>query len=906
MEKKKAQDPSPQKERSYKKKGRDEKKRRDEAQKDFDKRMEEQFKELEDVSTYEDAQASTNPFCRRLIELKSSAERLDLVELAMYLGEAVGSLAHDDMAHLKAQQMHLECITLLRRKKGGRQMTKEELRKEWTKYIDHTSKVLQAFTNKTYANKLAEYSRQNNAVFKTVAPRGKFDMAHMQQSISLKMMAGVERRNRTCARQIEIEFEAENPVDTFLRAEEPGFTYAKEQLLDTIPDAEQANEIAREAYAHKKFWLAELLWKKAIELNGKEVKYYSNISLVRVRLGRYLRSHMIGYRGLATEFLQTAVADGMTALEIDPQWERAYQRVAEAYLALGPYDRAMDACRILKRAVDTIAEPSANFLALYDKAKKNAKIWCSYMTVSGKQTIPQIIHETVRNLKAAAVRSFAIDNASAEDIAKAGDAVAEAATAVNGALQMVYLHRSQWEKESKEEEIIMNDIQIDLRTIARALPLALVEHSKVLESMIFTQDPFNFWGMDKLDRLGVDTLKEGKDDPCESDEEDDPVFREKIARKCGGEMRMGLGEVRRTLEMFGGKQGTSFDQDMAPTNFTAFTFTLFQRLLQSKHSPLREEAFRRLEELYLLQNSNPAWAGGEFMGLCVNVAAGTGKYGTPSDPEQMKRMIKSLRGVSMIVKELVNSIGDRCERFMEGLQNISPDEWKTQDVRNVRYVISLYVLNVMDDKLLGAERADHAVCISTILSNLLDAFPEVLEYFKTGDLKDVGDRSEEYFLSSSVLMEHMSKSPFGNFVARKYFSQEMILRDRGEPYTTNIVMNSLVEIWDGLGNRKRAAYRWDVLDQKTQEEFQSRHNMAPISKVDKFKNQGSKVLEEISGDKLPKKLPECEFCGKREGFGVELFKCPCKLVAYCGKECQKKNWQAHKQVCKEARPVSSK
>lgn len=259
----------------------------------------------------------------------------------------------------------------------------------------------------------------------------------------------------------------------------------------------------------------------------------------------------------------------------------------------------------------------------------------------------------------------------------------------------------------------------------------------------------------------------------------------------------------------------------------------------------------------------------------------------------------------MIVKELVNSIGDNCERFMEGLQNISPDEWKTQDVMNVRYVVSLYILNVMDDKSLGGERADHAVCISQILSNLLDAFPAVLEYFKFGDLKDVASISEESFLSSSCLMKLMSKSQFGIFVARKYSSQEMILRDRGEPYTTRVVMNSLVEIWDGLGSRKRAAYRWEVLDEKTREELQSRH-MAPISKVDKFKNQGSKVMEEKSGAKLPKKLPECEFCGKREGFGVELFKCPCKLVAYCGKECQKKNWQAHKQVCKEARPVSSK
>lgn len=131
--KKKAQDPSPQK------KNRDEKKRRDEYQKAADKKskkelqkleehMEEQRTEFKNLSTYDDVQTSTNPLCRRLIELKTSAERLDLTELATYLEEAVCSLGHDDVAHLKFQQLHLDAVTLHKRKKGGRQiqMTREE------------------------------------------------------------------------------------------------------------------------------------------------------------------------------------------------------------------------------------------------------------------------------------------------------------------------------------------------------------------------------------------------------------------------------------------------------------------------------------------------------------------------------------------------------------------------------------------------------------------------------------------------------------------------------------------------------------------------------------------------------------------------------------------------------------
>jgi len=48
--------------------------------------------------------------------------------------------------------------------------------------------------------------------------------------------------------------------------------------------------------------------------------------------------------------------------------------------------------------------------------------------------------KSIRNLKVAVVRSFAIDGVPAEDIVQAGEAMAEAATVVNATLQMIYLH----------------------------------------------------------------------------------------------------------------------------------------------------------------------------------------------------------------------------------------------------------------------------------------------------------------------------------------------------------------------------------------------------------------------------------------------------------------------------------
>ena len=49
---------------------------------------------------------------------------------------------------------------------------------------------------------------------------------------------------------------------------------------------------------------------------------------------------------------------------------------------------------------------------------------------------------------------------------------------------------------------------------------------------------------------------------------------------------------------------------------------------------------------------------------------------------------------------------------------------------------------------------------------------------------------------------------------------------------------------------------------------------------------------------------ECASCGVAEREGTDAkscFKCECKLVYYCSKECQKKHWPEHKARCKKAR-----
>ncbi|KAF6749845.1 hypothetical protein DFP72DRAFT_911887 [Ephemerocybe angulata] len=41
-------------------------------------------------------------------------------------------------------------------------------------------------------------------------------------------------------------------------------------------------------------------------------------------------------------------------------------------------------------------------------------------------------------------------------------------------------------------------------------------------------------------------------------------------------------------------------------------------------------------------------------------------------------------------------------------------------------------------------------------------------------------------------------------------------------------------------------------------------------------------------------------CSKQEGGEVQLKKCSaCKLVSYCGTQCQRGHWKEHKSACKE-------
>ena len=190
---------------------------------------------------------------------------------------------------------------------------------------------------------------------------------------------------------------------------------------------EEVNEIGKTAFETGKMWTAELAWKSAIESQSNTydrsaVKLFSNLAMVQIKIGRYLRSIGVGYRGFATKYLEDAISNAKKGIELDPTWERSYQEVAEAYLALGPHEYAIEAMKVLKPAFDAVAEPSDALRTLQTKAKSNATRWLSLRAIPGRTTIPQIIESSLQNLRMAVAITFKRCYGMSADGAKIGRA----------------------------------------------------------------------------------------------------------------------------------------------------------------------------------------------------------------------------------------------------------------------------------------------------------------------------------------------------------------------------------------------------------------------------------------------------------------------------------------------------
>ena len=119
-----------------------------------------------------------------------------------------------------------------------------------------------------------------------------------------------------------------------------------------------------------------------------------------------------------------------------------------------------------------------------------------------------------------------------------------------------------------------------------------------------------------MDALNVNFLSIDVYDPCESKRGENDELDELLNRKTG-DSSMNSNSIFKFLEKLKGRKATSSESDMTNNHVCAFTMTVLERLLRSKHySELSETSLRRIILFSNVNNKNVMEMGGEFSYFC--------------------------------------------------------------------------------------------------------------------------------------------------------------------------------------------------------------------------------------------------------------------------------------------------
>lgn len=718
--------------------------------------------------------------CQSLINSRKLARDYELGDLHKLLEELLRVLGGNTRNHRLCQRSSVSLVT------GGvidksKSWSSETLKRKYSEY---------AITLKAAFE--APETLPTKAVYQLLGPKNNFDQQHFLQSMQESMFLHMGHNLKEDVAKIQTDFEQGDPIQTNLRTKEIGYSSALTKVKK-CNNAQEADALAKKAFSNRKIWTAELWWEKAIELDETVAKYFSNLATLYIKIGRYLRSISIGYRGLATQYLERAVAIAKKGIAVDKSWERSFQRGAEALFAIGNYEHAMDVLKLLKPALD-----NENNLGLSDelkrlqsKAQSNATAWLSLRVIPGKTTVPQIINKSLENLRKVVIKQFSIcrneslQSPSSETLMKAGDDIADAVQLTLGALQLMYTRRLDWEIQSQNEKRLKMDIQIELREAAKLVPLETLLHSEKLKKMAFAEDPdFSLWGLDRLDRINADFLKYNAKDPCEDDDVDSSEMEEMMYRSTGESMP--LDQIHGVLERFQGKQATSYDKDMSNHHLCAFTMNLLERvILSEKYPTLRSEVLERTIKFSTIPMAS--LMGGEFLGRVTKAASGFLSYTEKDDTSIFFEFIQFDGGLKAIIREICTG-GDPHGYFQQLLCKLSPSDWETKSEKDLHSVLYEYCLLSMDKKYVCLKEEETSDYISKVLCSILSFF-----------------FSCDSFNSEIVTL--IFQTSFGQFLLREIM-EEQESPERFNSVFFNRVVPASLNRWKKLSNKKRSAYRW--------------------------------------------------------------------------------------------------
>ena len=587
-------------------------------------------------------------------------------------------------------------------------------------------------------------------------------------------------------------------------------------------------------------------------------------------------------------------------------------RLADALLALDPSGGAMEATKILTPlardgAGDGIIVDGRSIADRLKESRWASRSWLlvshvdesAWFAKDDKRGIGPRIEAALDRLRMDVVAH--LGERTPKRLARFGTDVVAAVAAVCHVVRRGYC--------DARAPVAVGMVEEELRKIARCLPLRAVAASDDLRSLVFLESPrWDVFGLDRRDRACRARLTGSAADDCDADEDpcreaedaEDVFVREHLARRSGGASMSAKG-VTRAFSVIRGAEpdDASAQRDEAPRCYGCFAVTVLMRLalgVGPASRKLRDAATARLIGLASADRHELGlYAGGRYLEYALGRVAGTGRYGWGDEDagrrEKFGTDFATKPGAVVACAVIVAVSSDHHHLFQRLFREHlhAPEFWFDRAEGDVCGFLRTYALTALDgNSPLSDENGGDIDLDEEALVVSCDAIFAAARLYK-----GAAGAAAPW---AAAVRDLLAASAAGRFLLDR-----CARKDAATAEARRGVMRSSVARWlHKLTSAEKAGFRWDTFDAATRRRLEARGVTPPTSQADALDGEGG-GLSAVATTRA------CAHCGVVETPAQKLFFCRgCRCVAYCSRDHQKADWQAHKARCKDLRVAREK